>query len=189
MENGNHPASQPRARANSYTGGASGETGGPGPLADIPSGNPDHIDGLHKSEHHRSPSDPNVRLPDFSFEVNTSTKLLSDSEVDVALSSLSNGDQRNVFSNPSLNSSAPVLSTTNNNVFGTPLVARSVPTRHISFAATLSIYDTFAPTIYDRRCEPVTCNRLTPALAQRIKEELNTYKMEEMEVHAASRIQ
>jgi len=26
-------------------------------------------------------------------------------------------------------------------------------------------------------------------LAQRIKEELNSYKMEEMEVHAASRIQ
>ena len=44
-------------------------------------------------------------------------------------------------------------------------------------------------TVYDRRSEPATWSRLTPALAQRIKEELNSYKMEEMEVHASSRIQ
>jgi len=42
--------------------------------------------------------------------------------------------------------------------------------------------------VYDRRSEPATWSRLTPALAQRIKEELNSFKMEEMEVHAASRI-
>lgn len=156
-------------------------------MADIPSPNPDHIDGLHKTDHQRSPSDPSVRLPDFSFEANTSAHLLTDVEVDSALGSLSGGE-RSVFSNPAMNSSAPALSA-NSNVTGAPLVARATPVRRISFAATLSIYDTFAPTIYDRRCEPVTCNRLTPALAQRIKEELNTYKMEEMEVHAASRVQ
>ncbi|CCO33683.1 Protein BNI4 [Rhizoctonia solani AG-1 IB] len=60
--------------------------------------------------------------------------------------------------------------------------------RRLTFATNLSVYDTFAPTTYDRRSEPATCNRLTPALAQRIKEELNSYKMEEMEVHASSRI-
>lgn len=43
--------------------------------------------------------------------------------------------------------------------------------------------------MYDRRSEPATWSRLTPALAQRIKEELNSYKMEEMEVHTSSRIQ
>lgn len=51
------------------------------------------------------------------------------------------------------------------------------------------MYDTFSASVYDRRSEPATWSRLTPALAQRIKEELNSYKMEEMEVHAASRIQ
>jgi len=187
IEGTHNPATQPRVRANSYNGGASGETGGPGPLADIPSPNPDHIDGLHKTEHQRSSSDSSARLPDFSFEANTSAHLLSDVEVDAALGSLNSGE-RSVFSNPALNSSAPALSTISSNPTGTPLVSRTAPTRHISFAATLSIYDTFAATIYDRRCEPVTCNRLTPALAQRIKEELNTFKMEEMEVHAASRI-
>jgi hypothetical protein len=51
------------------------------------------------------------------------------------------------------------------------------------------VYDTFPSSVYDRRSEPATWSRLTPALAQRIKEELNSFKMEEMEVHAASRIQ
>lgn len=188
MEGAHNPATQPRVRANSHTGGGSSETGGPGPLADIPSPNPDHIDGLHKTDHQRSSSDSSNRLPDFSFETGFSNQLLSEVEVDAALGSLNGSGERSVFSNPALNSSAPVLSTMSSNTTGPPLVARSAPTRHISFAATLSIYDTFAATIYDRRCEPVTCNRLTPALAQRIKEELNTYKMEEMEVHAASRV-
>ena len=53
----------------------------------------------------------------------------------------------------------------------------------------MSVYDTFPGQVYDRRSEPATWSRLTPALAQRIKEELNSFKMEEMEVHAASRIQ
>jgi hypothetical protein len=51
------------------------------------------------------------------------------------------------------------------------------------------VYDTFPSSVYDRRSEPATWSRLTPALAQRIKEELNSFKMEEMEVHASSRIQ
>jgi hypothetical protein len=61
--------------------------------------------------------------------------------------------------------------------------------KRLTFATNLSVYDTFSATMYDRRSEPATWSRLTPALAQQIKEELNSYKMEEMEVHAASRIQ
>ncbi|KIJ58738.1 hypothetical protein HYDPIDRAFT_56439, partial [Hydnomerulius pinastri MD-312] len=62
-------------------------------------------------------------------------------------------------------------------------------TKRLVFASNLSVYDTFSSTVYDRRSEPATWSRLTPALAQRIKEELNSYKMEEMEVHACSRMQ
>lgn len=100
------------------------------------------------------------------------------------------------YAHPTANSSAPALSTmfnTNGTGAGN---SGPVPTnplkgakKNISFAATLSIYDTFSSSVYDRRSEPSTANRLTPALAQRIKEELNSFKMEEMEVHHASRIQ
>jgi hypothetical protein len=65
----------------------------------------------------------------------------------------------------------------------------TTPAKRLAFANNLSVYDTFPPSVYDRRSEPATWSRLTPALAQRIKEELNSFKMEEMEVHAASRIQ
>jgi len=133
----------------------------------------------------RSSSDSGAaRLPDFSFEFNPPSHLVDDTEAESPFSS-----SHTVFNHPNLNSSAPVLSAVNPAGGGSSsLATRAAPVRHISFAANLSIYDTFGPTIYDRRCEPVTCNRLTPALAQRIKEELNTYKMEEMEVHAASRV-
>ncbi len=65
----------------------------------------------------------------------------------------------------------------------------TTPSKRLAFATNLSIYDTFSPAVYDRRSEPATWSRLTPALAQRIKEELNSFKMEEMEVHHASRVQ
>lgn len=65
----------------------------------------------------------------------------------------------------------------------------TAPAKRLAFASNLSVYDTFPSSVYDRRSEPATWSRLTPALAQRIKEELNSYKMEEMEVHASSRVQ
>ncbi|KAI6145057.1 hypothetical protein BKA82DRAFT_3971205, partial [Pisolithus tinctorius] len=46
------------------------------------------------------------------------------------------------------------------------------------FANNLSVYDTFSSAVYDRRSEPATWSHLTPTLAQRIKDELNSYKME-----------
>ena len=49
--------------------------------------------------------------------------------------------------------------------------------RNISWKNTTNYHDTWASTEYDRRGEIATCNRLTPVLAQQIKEELNNFKM------------
>lgn len=49
--------------------------------------------------------------------------------------------------------------------------------RNISFSPQLRFHDTWPPGEYDRRGEVATCNKLTPLLAQQIKEELNTFKM------------
>ncbi|KAH9170997.1 hypothetical protein EDB89DRAFT_2114682 [Lactarius sanguifluus] len=141
-----------------------------GPLARIPSPNPDHIDGLrHPAASLGSPS----FLPALSFEDDEGARPLA---------------ERTLFNHPNLNSSAPVLSS----VLSSPptLAHRSAttPVKRLAFASNLSVYDTFPSSVYDRRSEPATWSRLTPALAQRIKEELNSFKMEEMEVHASSRI-
>ncbi|KAI4153766.1 MAG: hypothetical protein L6R39_001503 [Caloplaca ligustica] len=65
---------------------------------------------------------------------------------------------------------------------GTP---RSIIARNISFSPHLQFYETWTSGEYDRRGEIATCNRLTPMLAQQIKEELNSFKME-MEIHKES---
>ncbi|KAF2442712.1 hypothetical protein P171DRAFT_455730 [Karstenula rhodostoma CBS 690.94] len=57
---------------------------------------------------------------------------------------------------------------------------------NISFSPRLQFYDAWSASDYDRRGEIATCNRLTPMLAQQIKEELNSFKME-MEVHELSK--
>lgn len=57
---------------------------------------------------------------------------------------------------------------------GTP---RSNAARNISFSPRIQFHDTYASDFYDRRGEIATCNRLTPMLAQQIKEELNSFKM------------
>lgn len=49
--------------------------------------------------------------------------------------------------------------------------------RNISFSPRIQFHDTWTSVEYDRRGEIATCNRLTPMLAQQIKEELNTFKM------------
>lgn len=59
--------------------------------------------------------------------------------------------------------------------------------RNATFSPRLVFHDTWPSQEYDRRGEVATCNRLTPMLAQQIKEELNTFKME-MEVHENSKI-
>ncbi|KAF2715696.1 hypothetical protein K504DRAFT_511096 [Pleomassaria siparia CBS 279.74] len=58
--------------------------------------------------------------------------------------------------------------------------------RNISFSPRIQCHEAHSASDYDRRGEISTCNRLTPMLAQQIKEELNTFKME-MEVHELSK--
>ena len=58
---------------------------------------------------------------------------------------------------------------------GAPLTPQG--NRNISFSPRLQFHDTWPSTDYDRRGDIATCNRLTPMLAQQIKEELNTFKM------------
>ena len=57
---------------------------------------------------------------------------------------------------------------------GTP---KSTSSRNISFSPRLIFHDVWSASDYDRRGDIATCNRLTPMLAQQIKEELNTFKM------------
>lgn len=56
----------------------------------------------------------------------------------------------------------------------------------VSFSSRIVVYDTYGRGDYDRRPEIATCNRLTPLLAQQIREELNKFKRE-MEIHVDSR--
>ncbi|KAI9839700.1 MAG: bud neck involved protein [Thelocarpon superellum] len=67
---------------------------------------------------------------------------------------------------------------------GTP---QSMAKYNVSFSPRIQFHDTWTSGEYDRRGEIATCNRLTPMLAQQIKEELNSFKME-MEVHEHSKV-
>jgi len=178
-----------RVRSNSYD-SAPSHAGELGPLAHIPSPDPDHIDGLHKHGHGSTNVQPSNGkgpfIPPLAFD---SDGLAVDSPKDTSDSGSihSSVPEKSIFNHP--NSSAPALST----VFSPhpPTLSQrsaTAPTKRLAFASNLSVYDTFPAAVYDRRSEPATWSRLTPALAQRIKEELNSYKMEEMEVHAASRV-
>ena len=61
--------------------------------------------------------------------------------------------------------------------------SRSLPntphstSRNISFSPRIQFHDAWSSSEYDRRGDIATCNRLTPMLAQQIKEELNSFKM------------
>ncbi|RAH46480.1 uncharacterized protein BO95DRAFT_101989 [Aspergillus brunneoviolaceus CBS 621.78] len=69
--------------------------------------------------------------------------------------------------------------------------AKSAPVTPLSkslvFSPRIQFHETWPSGEYDRRGDIATCNRLTPLLAQQIKEELNNFKME-MEVHETSKI-
>ncbi|KAG6867304.1 hypothetical protein C0993_004756, partial [Termitomyces sp. T159_Od127] len=182
---------QNRVRSNSYN-SHPGHTQELGPLAHIPSPDPDQIDGLHKHphpSHNTPPPAPPPSLPPLSFNSGiTLDSPAHDSRPSTPTNAPHPPEKSNsIFNHPNLNSSAPVLSTMN-----PPLMlshrSATAPSKKLVFDNNLSVYDTFPASVYDRRSEPATWSRLTPALAQRIKEELNSYKMEEMEVHAASRV-
>ncbi|KAG7195554.1 bud neck involved protein [Scheffersomyces spartinae] len=55
----------------------------------------------------------------------------------------------------------------------------------VRFSSRIILYDTYNPEEYDRHPDTATCNQLTPLLAQKIKDELNTFKAE-MEIHTDS---
>ncbi|CAJ0927766.1 5684_t:CDS:2 [Entrophospora sp. SA101] len=67
-----------------------------------------------------------------------------------------------------------------NNFPNTPL---SSSFKKLSFSSKILFHDTWTPEDYDRRGDQSTCNQLTPILAQQIKDELNEFKMGEMQVH------
>lgn len=194
-----------RLRANSYDSVPQNQHEA-GPLAHIPPSDPDYIDGLQRRASHRSSSSSMTAkdstpigaptLPPLSFDSDSSSPssalhtTLSTTSSTTVTTVVPSDTKHGVFNHPNMNSSEPVL--TSMQTAAPPTLAhRSVtsPVKRLAFATNLSIYDTFSPTAYDRRSEPATWSRLTPALAQKIKEELNSYKMEEMEVHSASRIQ
>lgn len=56
-------------------------------------------------------------------------------------------------------------------------VPESQASKAISFSPRIQFYDTWCKAEYDRRGETPTSARLTPLLAQQIKEELNSLKM------------
>jgi len=190
-----------RVRSNSYT--ADGEHPSQvGPLAQLPPSDPGHIDGLDNKHPTLSviPSLPALSF-DTSFDLDSPLQLempmtpepesmVTPTEktfsVTVAPPPPAPVEKAPIFSH--LNSSAPALSSLSPAAPTLSHRSATTPPKRLTFANNLSVYDTFSPAMYDRRSEPATWSRLTPALAQRIKEELNSYKMEEMEVHAASRI-
>lgn len=87
------------------------------------------------------------------------------------------------------NSSMPTLSLMMHpSPTGVRSVTAPVARKRLVFADAHIYHSTWPAHVYDRRGELATCNRLTPLLAQRIKEELNTFKMEEMAVAPSSRI-
>lgn len=159
------------------------------PLGHLPQSDPAQIDGIHKqhgSANGHSPQNSGSFLPPLSFDSNGLAVESPKHESPVHTTGPSAADKV-LFSHP--NSSAPALSLHSANAPTLTHRSQTAPSKRLAFAANLSVYDTFPATVYDRRSEPATWSRLTPALAQRIKEELNSYKMEEMEVHAASRVQ
>lgn len=74
--------------------------------------------------------------------------------------------------------------------------------KSLVFSPRIQFHETWPSGEYDRRGDIATCNRLTPLLAQQIKEELNNFKMvsrvsrlevdanpaQEMEVHETSKV-
>ncbi|KAL2156031.1 hypothetical protein VTH82DRAFT_775 [Thermothelomyces myriococcoides] len=88
--------------------------------------------------------------------------------------------------NNSNNDNGSSSNTNNNNKATTPGTPQSTK-RCTTFSPRIVFFETWPSQEYDRRGDIATCNRLTPMLAQQIKEELNSFKME-MEVHENSKI-
>lgn len=74
-----------------------------------------------------------------------------------------------------------------NNNMETHFRAFTPPTKQgVRFSSRIILYDTYDGDEYDRHPDAATCNQLTPLLAQQIREELNSFKMD-MDIHVDSR--
>lgn len=78
--------------------------------------------------------------------------------------------------NNSNNDNGSSSNTNNNNKATTPGTPQSTK-RCTTFSPRIVFFETWPSQEYDRRGDIATCNRLTPMLAQQIKEELNSFKM------------
>lgn len=58
-----------------------------------------------------------------------------------------------------------------------PITPQAAGGRNIVFSPRIQFHETWPSGEYDRRGEIATCNRLTPLLAQQIREEINNFKM------------
>lgn len=58
-----------------------------------------------------------------------------------------------------------------------PITPQSVTAKNIVFSPRIQFHETWPSGEYDRRGDIATCNRLTPLLAQQIREEINNFKM------------
>lgn len=114
-----------------------------------------NIPHVNDTPHSSAPSTPNDERPPLSGHRRTDSVTIATGENEDYFMSIAR------FATPETKS-APV----------TP----SIP-RNISFSPRIQFHDTWPSGEYDRRGEIATCNRLTPMLAQQIKEELNTFKM------------
>ncbi|KAG1064296.1 hypothetical protein G6F42_027033 [Rhizopus arrhizus] len=67
-------------------------------------------------------------------------------------------------------------------------IATNSSKKSLSFNPVIKLHETFSAQEYDRRCDTsATCQKLTPVLALKIKEELNNFKLNDMFVHIDSR--
>ncbi len=169
------PAPCQRSRANSADVAATSQE--PGPLSRVPAQDPDNIDGVKQEK------DYDPFSPTFSPFENPAPQMERE-----PLAERVNFP----YANAAHNTSAPALSNAlSGGKSGKSTRAVTAPVRvrkNLIWSPECAVYHTFHASEYDRRSEPATCNRLTPQLAQQIKDELNGYKMEEMDVHPSSRV-
>lgn len=86
-----------------------------------------------------------------------------------------------LHASPRLRPAAPLPSSSSSSL-------SSEKKRVIQFCTTVQVHETFSANDYDRRCDAnATCQKLTPLSVMKIKQELNEYKLTEMEVHVESR--
>ncbi|CAG8759361.1 15215_t:CDS:2 [Cetraspora pellucida] len=88
--------------------------------------------------------------------------------------------------NTSASRSVPSFTTTRDTELPlTPSTPSSL--KKLQFSSNILIHETWTRDDYDRRGDQTTCNKLTPLLAQKIKQELNEFKLIEMQVHEDSK--